>query len=733
MADQPWYKTTRRWGQTNLVEIDPTRYDAEWWRQHWRRTEIQGVIVNGGGIVAYYPSEFPLHRRAETLGNRDLFGEIVSAAREQGLAVIARMDSNRVAEEFYGEHPDWICVDRDGKPYRLSDKYVTCINSPYYSEYLPQIIEEIIQRYKPDGLADNSWAGLPREHICYCRYCRAGYSKFSGGRTLPLAANWDDEGYRLWIRWNYERRTELWRENNLTTIRSGGADCLWNGMLSGNLLVNSQRFNDLRSILAEAKIVMLDHQHRTPLDSFEQNTEAGKRLHELGGWDKLIPESMPQYMVGVPTFRLAAMPKDETRLWSFSAFAGGIQPWWHHIGAAHDDRRQYTTAEPVLRWYAENEDVLLNRAPQADVGVVWSHENHDLYGRDNAQDRTMQPYRGVIKALEAAALTYLPIHLDDIANASGRLRTLVLPNVAVMSQAHVDALNSFVQNGGSLIATGDTSLMDEHGEAREDFGLSGLFGVHRMDGHEGAMEKADPFYEVSGRHTYLRLSPELRAFHYGPADATAPTERSVRHPILAGLDETDILPFGGYLPLTSVEDDVTVLATFIPAFPIYPPETSWMRTPVTKVPAVSVREHPSGGKLIWLMGDLDRCFSRDEQPDHGVLLGNALKWSLRGPSTVEIEHGHGFVSPTLFVQGNRQILHLINRLEVSKIPGRHGGSIPIGPLLIRLKAPLVNDCAQYKVMLRVAGGGIEARRESGYLVFELNRLLEHEVVVVDWA
>ena len=91
----PWYRRTLRWGQTNITEMDPERYDIAWWREYWKRTRIQGVIINAGGIVAYYPSRFPLQYRAATLGDRDLYGEIASAAHEDGLAVLARMDSNR--------------------------------------------------------------------------------------------------------------------------------------------------------------------------------------------------------------------------------------------------------------------------------------------------------------------------------------------------------------------------------------------------------------------------------------------------------------------------------------------------------------------------------------------------------------------------------------------------------------------------------------------------------------
>ena len=61
----PWYRRCLRWGQTNITELDVTHYDIPWWREYWKRTCVQGIIVNAGGIVAYYPSKYPLHRRAQ--------------------------------------------------------------------------------------------------------------------------------------------------------------------------------------------------------------------------------------------------------------------------------------------------------------------------------------------------------------------------------------------------------------------------------------------------------------------------------------------------------------------------------------------------------------------------------------------------------------------------------------------------------------------------------------------
>src|ERR1700737_1983224 len=151
----PWYKRATRWGQTNITERDPVRYDIPWWREYWKRTAIQGVIINAGGIVAYYPSRFPLHHQAEFLNGRDLYGELAKAAHEDGLAVLARMDCNRTTEDFFRAHPDWFARDQSGQPYRAADMFITCVNSPYYDEYIPSVLSEIIERTHPEGFGDN--------------------------------------------------------------------------------------------------------------------------------------------------------------------------------------------------------------------------------------------------------------------------------------------------------------------------------------------------------------------------------------------------------------------------------------------------------------------------------------------------------------------------------------------------------------------------------------------------
>ena len=339
-ATTPWYRRAYLWGQTNITEKDPVRYDIDWWRGYWKRTQVQAVIINAGGIVAYYPSRFPLHHRAEFLGGRDLFGELTKAAHDDGIFVMARMDSNRTAEDFFEAHPDWFARDVNGQPYRAADKYVACINSPYYDEYLPDVLREIIERSHPDGFTDNSWAGLGRESICHCANCTRTF-RAKTGKPVPQQADWHDAAYRQWIMWNYARRIEVWELNNRTTRAAGGPDCIWAGMNSGSVTTQARSFRDLKAICARADIMMLDHQRRDDDTGFQQNGDTGKRVHMLLGWDKLAPESMAMYQSGPGYYRVASKPAAEARMWMLAGIAGGIQPWWHVVGAYQEDRRMY--------------------------------------------------------------------------------------------------------------------------------------------------------------------------------------------------------------------------------------------------------------------------------------------------------------------------------------------------------------------------------------------------------
>ena len=711
----PWYRRCLRWGQTNITELDVTRYDIPWWRDYWKRTCVQGIIVNAGGIVAYYPSKFPLHRRAQFLGARDLFGDLLHAARGDGIAVLARMDSGGAGDDFYHAHTDWFCVDSNGRPHRGRDLFLPCINGPYYREYIPDLLREIAGRYHPEGFTDNSWSGLSRNSICHCDNCNRKFRDFAG-KPLPDRTDWEDPVYRKWIQWSYACRLEIWDLNNRVTRESGGPDCLWVGMNGGSIPGQSQSFRDYKAICERSEIVLLDHQSRSDSTGFQNNGESGKLIHGLLGWNKLIPESMAMYQAGRPTFRFTAKPAPEARLWMLDGFAGGIQPWWHHLGAYQEDKRAFQTAEPVMRWHHDHEQFLINREPVATIGVVWSQLNTDFYGRDDADLLVEQPWRGITQALIRARIPYLPVHADHIERDASKFGALILPNFATITDAQVAAIRKFVENGGGLLATGESTLRDEWGDARADFALADLFGTHTIEKSSASdiRERRRTLSET--QHTYLRIM------------ASSPgKEGSVRHPVLHGFEETGLLPFGGLLRPLRLDSDTQVPLTLVPPFPVYPPESVWMREPQSDIPGLIVRERANSGRVAFLPADLDRRFARDNLPDFGNLLANLARWVARDNLALHIE-GHGLMDCHLYRQANRLILHIVNLTNAGTWRAPVDELIPIGPFQIHIAIP--REFHPRSAQLLVSGNKRRVSLKDNRAIFEIKSILDHEVAVI---
>lgn len=722
----PWYRRITRWGQTNITETDPTEYDIKWWRSYWKRTCVQGVIINAGGIVAYYPSKIPLHRQAEYLGGRDLFGELCRAAHEDGLVVFARMDSNRAHGEFYKAHPDWFAVDSSGKPYKAGELFITCVNSPYYDSHIPSVIKEIAELYHPEGFTDNSWSGLGRDSICYCNNCRKRF-KQKYGEEIPTKADWNDRVYRHWIKWNYERRLEIWDINNQASRSAGGKDCIWSGMNSGSISGQSRSFRDYREICKKAEIIMLDSQARNDAEGFQQNAIIGKLIHGLLGWEKLIPESMAMYQAGRPTFRLSAKPVNEARMWMYEGIAGGIQPWWHHVGAYHEDRRVYNTAGAVMEWHRKNEMFLTGLTPLASVGVVWSQQNMDFFGRDSAEYRVELPFRGIAQALIRAGIPFLPVHADHIERESGKLQLLILPNIGSMTTGQIEAVRKFAARGGNILATGATSLYDEWGDPLSDFVLADIFGVHCKGIATDMDEDRSSRQAQEAAHTYLRLVPELRSITEGPHKKQEPPVSGKRHEILKGFELTDILPFGGMLYPLKIDTGAEVLATFIPAFPIYPPETAWMRTPATDIPGLIIRTMPEGNRIVFMPADIDRQFARYNLPDHGNLLKNIFRWMLNDKLPVEI-NTRGLIDCHLYRKGMSLIFFVINLTNSASWRQPVDELVPSGPVEINMKIP--EDMSAKSVKLLVSGREIIPSVHGNRIGFVIEDILAHEVAVI---
>ena len=157
-----WYKTATRWTQLTLAEDDPVKFDPEFWIEVFKRTKSNATCISAGGYIAYYPSEVPLHYVSKFLGDKDSFGALVEGARKLDMHVMARVDPHAIHDDAATAHPEWVAVDKDGKPRRhwaYPDVWVTNAYGDYNSAFMPEVVKEIVRKYDIDAIFANRWQG----------------------------------------------------------------------------------------------------------------------------------------------------------------------------------------------------------------------------------------------------------------------------------------------------------------------------------------------------------------------------------------------------------------------------------------------------------------------------------------------------------------------------------------------------------------------------------------------
>src|ERR1051325_6886141 len=91
-AAVPWYGKPMRWGQLTLVEDDPPKLNVAYWLDYFQRCHCDAVTLSAGGVVAFYPTQVPMHYRSAFLGGRDSFGDLCRGCQKLGMVVVARVD-----------------------------------------------------------------------------------------------------------------------------------------------------------------------------------------------------------------------------------------------------------------------------------------------------------------------------------------------------------------------------------------------------------------------------------------------------------------------------------------------------------------------------------------------------------------------------------------------------------------------------------------------------------------
>jgi Hypothetical glycosyl hydrolase 6/Beta-galactosidase trimerisation domain len=687
-----WVDGPMRWAQLTLVENDPGRFDPQFWLDYFARTRSDAVCLSAGGCVAYYPTEVPFHHRSAWLGGRDVFGELVTGCRKLGMVVIARTDPHATYDDVQAAHPDWIAVDAAGRPRRhwaSPEMWVTCALGPYNFEFMTEVKREIMSRYRVDGIFINRWDG---SGMCYCEHCRRTF-RASSGHELPRSGDPQDPARRAYVVWRQQRLFDLWRLWD-SEVRAVNRD----SCVIPNTGGGASSSLDMRQIGEVAPLLIADRQARRGLAAPWANGKNGKEYRAAMGRKPIVGI----FSVGVEEpyrWKDSVQSEAEIRLWVADGVANGLRPWFTKFsGVLHDER----WLEIVARLYqrlAGWEPYLRNEASLARVGLVYSQQTG--WFRSGAVE---DPILGWYQALVESRIPFEMVHdrLLDQARL-GSLKTLVLPDISALSDAQCAQLSSFVEKGGGLVATHETSLYDEWGVRRKDLGLADLFGVAFTGRVEGPM-----------RNSYLRLEAD-------PATGK-------RHPLLAGLEDAPRIINGvRRVEVEATRPFASPPLTLIPSYPDLPMEKVYPRESKTGPPQVYLRE-PGAGRVVYFPWDIDRTFWEVLAPDHLALMRNAVTWATNEDPPVTVT-GPGVMDVTVWRQAASLTVHLVNLTNPMMMKGPARELIPIGEQKIRLRLPARTRARQVRLLAAQTSPKFE--RSGECLTLTVPSVLDHEVVAVD--
>ena len=689
---QTRFGNAMRWAQLAFVESDPGKYDPAFWLDYFKKIHAQGALLSAGGIVAFYPTAIPLHHRSDWLDDRDVLGELVTGCRKLGMSVILRTDPHAARRDMVEAHPDYIHVTSDGQRRRHwanPDLWVTCALGPYNFDFMTGVIREITTRYKPDGIFSNRWAG---HGICYCEHCKRNF-KAAAGLELPVTSERLDPTYQRWALWRMERLKELWFHWD-AAIRAidAGARFIPNG------------FPDRLLTGKHADFFFADQQARHGAIPPWSNGRNAKKLRATMGMKPLVNI----FSVGVEEqyrWKDSVMPEAEVRVWVAEGTASGMRPCFVKFGAVLYDKRWLDTVDKIYQVHHKAEPYLKNTAPLARVGVVYSENTDRNYGGKTWQRNIGDHENGMYHLLGEDSMPFERVNdrlLDDATLEQFRL--LILPNVAALSDEQCARLRNFVRQGGSLVATFETSLYDEDGKARTDFGLADIFGVTYDQGVEGPMQ-----------NSYLRLKADPSSGQF--------------HPVLKGLEDAFRIINTIHQVKVRPVADFPAPATIIPTYPDLPMEDVYPRVSDTDQRAVYLREIGQA-RIAYIPGDIDRSFWQVMTPDHARLLRNIVRWALKEEPLVEITSPGSVIDVALWRQQKSMTAHLVNLTNPMMMKGPIRELLPVSAD-VTIRTP--KGAAVTGVKLLVSGMKPEYKITGDAVILKVPKVEDHEIIAIDLA
>lgn len=699
----------RNWLKDSLAMIMTMRADDAALWDPTRLVEVAQSFSLGafgfsvGGITAFYPTALAGHPVSPSLGGRDLVGETLAALHGAGIRAIGRIDPSLGSPEELAAHPDRFARTADGAPVRMHDYYLTCPNGDHYGKFMLDVVREIVERYAFDGLWANAaqfspWSA-PR---CHCGNCVQLFREHSG-EAFP-EEDWNDPAWKSYNEWRYLQIAE-WNRRVRAVIASVRPGCAW--------LPLSQTIESWDHIRKGGWDIDFTSQHADGAV-----LEAQRRYCNLWwpGMEARYAHALdPERGAGItvsyfyPWWRFTHAPVAENRVWAAQMVANGARPWLHITGffSEHFDRRGIAAMQDLFKLFATRKDAFDARRSAAEVALVYSRTTFDYVGGATPDANYLDGFRGAYNALMDSRLPFDLIsdkHLD--AQVLSRYKAVLLPNLACLTDAAAAEIETYMRQGGHVVATFRTGFCDQWGQERDEPWVARWLGARYQKQTRRDLKAA---YAAIGRRD---------------------------HPVLNGVGDTDLLPLAGHVcsfePGSARDSDVLRLIPPVEAYPgsgMSVPEFN-AATHDDSMPLLMTQRIGSGS-LVYFPWEPDRIGFHFGLRDPMRLLAAALRAAPRTPDLVTV-HGVGLVDTSVMDGDAGRVLHLVNFNSASGVRSPHRRAVedivPLHGLRIDLRLPQGSRCVGVEAV--TAGQVLPFSTDGGRVQFTLPVLTEFESLLV---
>lgn len=452
------------------------RIDYDDYFKHVKETGAQSLIFMAKSAHGncLFPSKVGTANKAM---KGDIFGEIARRTKEMGLQFIAYYNvvANR---ELISFHPDWQQLDRTFKPAKVCFCPAFCMSNENFKEYFCRHMAEIAENYDIDGFfLDLQYFS---QDGCFCDSCKEKFKNMFSYELEPEKFSTTNHWLDFYTMQAQVREDFIHSGMERCNAIKQGLIWSWNG--SGNP-------QSISSTLGERADFVSTEAHPPGY------LQADYRSRFCQGIGKRFTLFMPESQGSWGDWTLNTV--DTMKGLSAIALAHGGSLNINHVPYPCGD---YAGKVPIpvwnsitetFRWVKEREQFCIGKKSVPVAACLHSTENVKLMsaiwrspkGQELAT-RGLHLRSEIANCEQMAIQIFLESHIPlDIRPAESSLDSLnkyellILAHIPYVNEELKLKLRDYVENGGNLIASFNTSLLDEAGNIRDNFSLSDMFGV----------------------------------------------------------------------------------------------------------------------------------------------------------------------------------------------------------------------------------------------------------------